>query len=295
MKTIFLKMRVASAIGFGAISIMGVLPTNSKNTIITLEEALKRADINIQLKANGNCSGNSVEMVITSQNHVKISIPSGYLFNPSSKDQQILLAPLYAEHTVLPNKLNIIKLKGFCTQANNKCPIKDGKMSVTLSKDSNLIKLAAFLTTYKIDDESATQAAIWCVTNKHSIASVHLDDTEKSLALKNLLHKITNLPVPWNTAKQKVSIDPFGNISTVTTTILGNISFFNPSQTQVSHKVIDSAGNIKLAPSAPKTIPAGVTAKLKFELAVSGWKKGKYAVIYFTSEGKELLRQEFLI
>ena len=38
-----------------------------------------------------------------------------------------------------------------------------------------------------------------------------------------------------------------------------------------------------------------INVKLNFEVSVSGWKKGNYSVIYYDTEGVEILKKEFVI
>jgi hypothetical protein len=260
-----------------------------------LSEVADQPNITTRIKSIGGHSGKCVELKITSKKDFKLKIPAGTLYYPADEGEQTLVAPIAMTYIIKKNVPRTIKIDGYCTESSDRSPKSEGIFSLGLTQDTALQTLVDFISKYKIQDKGAIQEAVWCVTDDESIANVHLGDPAQNKALRSLLAKVTRKEIPWHSASREIETDEAGNISTRTTTVFGNISFANPKPRTIQSKVVNAEGVTKFTNGKSHTIPIADNVKLNFEVSVSGWKKGNYSVIYYDTEGVEILKKEFVI
>lgn len=273
----------------------GFVSSNYGNAEITISDVVHDPNVKMELVSIGGHSGKCVQLKITSNKTFKLQIPAGTIYEPPSKNEQKLLAPMLASIQIKRNTPKKIALDGYCTQLSNRSPKNGGNFKLNKTKDSSLQQLILFFKKNKVTDENAIQESIWVVTNSQSISNVYLADTATNRKLKTLLGSLTKREVPWHTSRRNIQVDPLGNINTTTTIVQGNIRFNNPVASTIKSKVINEAGETKFENSKSYNIPKANNVKMKFKVGVSGWVKGKYFVIYYTTSGTELLKKEFII
>ena len=284
---LILVMLIGSAYGF--------INHSSKTKVINLADVLNDPSYHAEITSIGGHSGKCVSLKLNPTQTFKLNVPEGTLFYPADEGEQTLMAPMAKNYEIRRNTPRTIKLAAYCTEASDRSPSSGKGFKLGITKDTALKQLTQFFKRNRVHDQGAIQEAIWCITDNESIANVYLEDTAKNRTLKELLGALTQRKIPWHSARRTITHDDFGNISTSTTKVFGDISFINPKPITIQSKVVDSSGNIKFTNGKSHQIPIADNVSLKFEVTVQGWKKGKYNVIYYTSEGTEILNKEFVL
>lgn len=291
MKTLILLIGAILSFAF-------ITTSNPKNKSYSIQELISNPNYIVSTKSNGGHSSNSVMLSIRSNSNKDISlyVPEGTLFYPANENEQTLVTPREKMIAINKNKDNNIALHGFCTEASDRSPKSGGNFKTGTNKNEKLVKLLQFFKTHKGISKHAVQEAIWCVTDNESIAHVYTDDPEIDKKLKKALSEITGQKIPWHTKKRKIETNSNGYIVATPVEVKGEVTFSTTKKTTVKSKVINEAGEVVFPNDNNLEIPRALTnIKLDFKVRVNGWAKGKYYVIYYTTEGKTILKKEFTI
>lgn len=140
------------------------------------------------------------------------------------------------------------------------------------------------------------QEAIWCITDNESIANVYTNDTAVNIKLKQLLAELTGQKIPWYNTKRDLIVDEQGNINRNSIDLKGEVIFSTTKRTIIKSKIIKESGDLIHQYQKDFTVPKAIKdIELTFSVTVKGWDKGKYYVIYYTEEGTEIVKKEFII
>lgn len=262
----------------------------------TLQEIMRDPKFTVTSIANGGHSKNSVKLKIKSQlkKNINVIIPAGTLFHPINNSQQTLVAPVEQILAIKPS-VNNFTLNGFCTEANDACPKKDGAFTIGVSDNEKLTKLFKFIKDNEVDVHNM-QEAIWCITDNESIANVYTKDTAVNSKLKKLLSELTNQKIPWYNTRRNLTVDTYGNINRNPVELKGEIVFSTTKKTIIKSKITNEQGELMHNYNKDFTVPRAIKdIELTFSLSVKGWEKGKYYVVYYTKEGDEILKREFIV
>lgn len=262
----------------------------------TLQEILTNPKFNVTSVSNGGHSKNSVKLKISSNytSNINVVIPAGTVFYPENDHEQTLVAPVQQILAVKPN-VNNFTLNGFCTEANDGCPKKDGAFTIGVSDNEKLTKLFNFIKDNEVDVHNM-QEAIWCITDNESIANVYTEDTATNTKLKKLLSELTGQKIPWYNTKRNLEVDVNGNINRNPVELKGEVIFTTTKRTIIKSKIIDEQGELIHQYPRDFTVPKAIKdVELTFRVFVKGWKKGKYYVVYYTEEGTEIVKREFIV
>lgn len=289
------------ALGAGMLAIglsicMGFVTRIQTTQQFSLQEILKDPTVSATVKSIGGYSGDCVELQIKSnEKNFNLTIPQGTLFYPEDDGEQTLVAPIAKVYDIRKNQPQIIKLAGYCTEASDRSPRNGGKFKVGMTQDTAVLSLVNYFNKNGTHDKSAIQEAVWSVTDRESIANVYLEDDVSNTALRNHLSQLTNQPLPWHNARRNIETDENGYISRSTTKVFANVSFANETPTSIKSKVVNAEGVTKYESGNSYKIPKAYKVNLKFELEVSGWQRGKYAVIYYNTLGDTVLKKLFTL
>jgi len=289
--------RVALLFAVTAISFGFMVNSTSRKNQFTIQELIKNPKFEVNIVSKGGHCGKCVGLEIISKTtkSIKVRIPAGTLFYPTDNDEQTLIAPKQEMFAVKKGKSNYFDLSGFCTESSDRSPKKEGEFKIGINKNKKLTKLLAFLKGNKKLKKSTIQEAIWCITNNNSIGNVYSANPEDVKELKKTLASITGREIPWQTTQRNIDVDERGYIVTTPVKVEGKIIFSTLKPTKVKSKIVDSTGNLVYEFTKPFNVPKVTNAKIGFKITVKGWDKGKYFVVYFTAEGKELVKQEFVV
>ncbi|MCC6460599.1 MAG: hypothetical protein IT260_09035 [Saprospiraceae bacterium] len=139
-----------------------------------LADALAKKLISIQVVGIGGHEGESLKLRCKNLRGqlLRVRIPQGLLMEPADSSMQTLVlaeAHSLAVNTRMPAE---ILLKTFCTQAGDGSPSSGTVFSVGAMAPDKLCQLLKFMSSNSKLDVQGAQAAVWCVTNGQSLASI---------------------------------------------------------------------------------------------------------------------------
>lgn len=260
----------------------------------TLKELVKNSKVEVQIKSNGEHAGESVVLEINSTfNHdITVKVPAGTLFIPEDKEEQTLVVPKQELISISSKQTKETLLNGYCTESRDNSPSKGGDFTLGMTSDKKLSKFLTYLKTNEVDPDNL-QESIWCITNNHSIGNIYVED--KKSTLKETLSKITGKKIPWQSTKRKLTVNQQRRIVPIPLLIKGDIIFKTTKLTTVKSKIVKENGELIHDNEKTMKIPKSNRVSLTFNIKVKGWDPGKYYVIYYTTEGRELVKQQFVV
>jgi len=262
----------------------------------SLEQLKDNPKFEVSINANGNYSGNSIELVVKSTNKkdVELYIPTGTVFYTSEDGQQILIVVEDVHLVITKGRTKKKTLDGFCTEASDGVPGESLDMAYMLTKREQLQKLANYINENKGFDDHLIQEAVWCVSDKHSLANIYYDDKNKALKLTEFVAELTGQEITWHKVKRRLGqSEGFIQINPIFVT--GRVHFSTDKQTTLRSKIIDKDGNLVFENTKEMSIPKKDHVEMDFNLSVSGWNKGMYFVIYYDQDENVILKKEFEI
>jgi len=267
--------------------------SNNKQSIFTLQELIQDPMFSVKIISNGNYTGGSVSLEIESKfsKNVTMKIPQGTLFYPEDENKQTLVLPKMELITINKKSIQSHLVNGYCSEASDKCPSEGGVFTVGNSKNTKLKQLFVFLNTKEYDDNQI-QESIWCITDDKSIGNIYDEEDTK---LQETVASITGGRIPWQSTRREIAVDENQNIVAEPVEIKGKIKFGTKRITKIKSKIIRDNGELIHEFGKVMTIPKADDITLNFTVKVKGWEHGKYFVVYFTDENKELVKQEFTL
>lgn len=196
------------------------------------------------------------------------------------KDQTIALAA---------GQTFIAKLYAFCCQKKDRSPAKGHSFKVGTMASAALVKLAQFISK-KNFSTSAVQNAIWVLSDKHNLSSVHEGDRQENAELRALTAELAGIKMPWYYISYK---DVPGMVfSDKASTLSGKIDYTLTSATSVTVIVKNTNGMIIRTLLENKAQnPGRQVVPLSFP--VSGLSKGKYQILVLDDDINLIHSREF--
>jgi hypothetical protein len=270
-----------------------VVKSSMKQSVFTIHELINNPNVLVKLVSNGRYSGKSVTLNIVSKlnNTIKVKIPEGTLFYPRDESEQTLVLPKTELITINKQSSKSLLVNGFCTESSDKSPKEGGEFKIGKTKDKKLLSLLSSIKN-KPFEEYQIQESIWCITDNKPLSNIYED---KGTELKEIVSQITGLPVTWQSIRREMSVDENNNIIPKPVEIKGELKFTNSKATLIKGKIIKENGELVYELSKGKNLPKAKNITLNFKVRVEGWGKGNYFVIYYTKEGEELIKQQFVI
>lgn len=181
-------------------------PDNEKS--LSIEKAINEGVVSAKFKGAGTYSGESVELEIKNLLSVDtlIRIEAGRRLTSDDTTLQDILIVKELELFLAANEIKRLKLFGFCCQAHNGAPGYTG-FKAGYMEDSAFVVLANYLAQSNLPTD-VMQSAIWVMSDKHSLSSIHSDNEKDKEKVKNLYKLISALKgidyvFPWYTLKYK--------------------------------------------------------------------------------------------
>ncbi len=198
------------------------------------------------------------------------------------KDNKIKLGPWAKLKT---------KVFGFCCQSSDGAPKTKMKFNVGYMAPADWVRLAQFLSTSNFENNTL-QAAVWCISNNHSISSVYGEPEALVKALKDTLGSIKKIPVPWYTTTYETS----------------DTSVFTGDPKRVSGKFnyyVKHHGDLVVAIKNKNGHTVKILSEFynhgegsfeyQFDLNVKGWSKGEYHLVVYEDYATVLANKSFKI
>jgi len=168
------------------------------NSILSVEEAVKKGFVKLTIKSKGGYTGDVIEMKVqnlTGRN-LELKIEAGRKLDSKNQEQQDILVTREQEFFVNANQPKTINVFGMCCQANNSAPTANFEYSLGYMADSNLIKMSRFIDKNKYYSNYSAQQSVWVVSDNNSIGSIDDEDKEVKNNLRNFVSKLTGKLIP---------------------------------------------------------------------------------------------------
>ncbi len=280
---------------FGICLGLFALPANAIKRY-SLEEIQANPKFDVSIKANGQFSGKSIELQIKSnfKKSVEVLIPAGTVFYTPEEDDQILI--LVEEELLVLSKGNTRKkvLDGFCTEAKDGVPRDELSMAFMPTEREQLQKLADFINEHHGFDKHAIQEAVWCVSDKYSVANIYSPDKKKTKELAQFVADLTGQTLSWHNVRrdhrivgERIVVNPV--------MVVGEVTFTTTRETTLKTKIVNESGETVYEKTNSRKLPKVENITMEFSWSVSGWEAGKYNVIYFDEDGKTIFEKAFEI
>lgn len=284
-----LAVFVISAVSFVVYSFSGDLST------YRLDEAMSKDLIKCVATGTGNYSGSSMLATVKNKSDKKlfIRIPPGMIFQPADTGMQDLLIVREALMVLEPGASRTVELQGFCCRSSNRAPSAGISFKPIKTSDPRLTTVAEFINSNKFSPD-AIQSAVWCISDKHSVADIYAEDPSSIKPLRDEVCKLTGEKDVWYSSQVEHKVNEQGYIEAIPVEVSGSITITLNKATKVKQVVYKADGEVMWAPNADMTIPHAGTISYKFRLEVKGWEKGNYYVLV-TDSNKTLLKQSFSI
>ncbi len=281
---------------FLVLSFLLITTTSFAIKTYTLDELKENPKFEVSINANGEYTGNSIELKVVSSNKkdVELLIPAGTVFYTSDEGDQILI--LMEEQLLVIAKGRTKKkvLDGYCTEMNDGVPGEEMAMAYMPTKREKLQQLANFINENKGFDNHTIQEAVWCVSDGQSLANIYSADKKKSEKLTKFVAELTGQEVTWHKVKRRLGHSG-GQIQVNPVMVTGNVSFSTPKKITLKSKIVDAEGNMVYENPKAMPVPKMDEVEMEFNLSVAGWDKGTYFVVYYDEEDNTILKKEFSI
>ncbi len=268
---------------------------SAKEKKFTLGKGLKSGMFKATVKGKGGHTGDCILMNIVNMSSLDttIYIEAGRRLNSVDSTVQDILIVKELPLLVKAGEEKEINIYGFCCQATNHSPSKDENFEIGQMADSNLIKLAEFLSKNPYE-ESIVQNAIWVVSDNHPLASVGSSDAVKRKELRKLhtlLATIKHLPVDFSWYSLTYKTDTARLFSGVADSLYGDIDYSLWKGSSASLIVSDERGHVVHRIFVDKFHNPN-TYSYEVKMSVDGWPKGKY-YLRLVADNQKKLEKEF--
>lgn len=145
-----------------------------KTLVIELSEALSKKMVALHLEGSGGHQGESLRLQCRNLlgRALRVRIPQGQFMEPADSSMQTLVVSEAVSLFVGAKTPGETTLKTFCAQSGDRSPMPGTAFSVGAMAPDNLCHLLRFLSANGKTDSPDAQAAVWCVTNNHSLSSI---------------------------------------------------------------------------------------------------------------------------
>ncbi len=170
------------------------VPSPLPITSLSLEDALKRSDLDLSFESLGGSSRDCVSLkaVNRSGKSIRIEVPAGtYLHHPENQD---ILVTRDAVIALNSGKEGQTELYGFCTQPHSSTPESEEVFKV-LEPDKKWTELAGLLKDRGLD-ASVEQSVVWACTKDYPAGGLMIN-REKDKDLVEFITTVRGEEVPW--------------------------------------------------------------------------------------------------
>jgi len=166
---------------------------------ITLEDALRKRLIQLEIKSKGGHLGDVIEMKIKNvcTKALHLILETGRRLDSKNNNEQDILVTKPMEMEVVPNQVCNANVFGMCCQAHNMGPSSSSIYYIgTMPDDTNLIRIAEFINKYKYYTSAAAQEAVWTISDNSSIGSIATGTKSEINNLQHFVSKLTRRKIP---------------------------------------------------------------------------------------------------
>ena len=224
------------------IALFAVTTLSARHRCVTFNEALKTGLISAKALSAGGYQGYCMKLQVSNKtpDSLDVQIDAGTLFNSvDNKYQDILMVK--EEHLKLKRyETNQLKIKGYCCQSGNYSPFPNCKYDFAKKADSNLVRLAQFLSAHKLEP-GAEQNAVWAISNNHPTASILSKDDLAQYELRKLVAAMKHEKTPWYLLNTSHCVDRNGRVRYYSERLSGTLSYTLDKDEYVTLTVYDAS------------------------------------------------------
>ena len=259
---------------------------------ISLKDAIKQNLISVTIKSNpgenshyGKCI--SLDINNKTSKNLKIDLlPGMFLIPEDSNKQQMMVAEemLIALNPAASKKLTI---NAFCTQMSKSSPIEDLEFKAGKMAKGHLLELVKLIIKNKFFS-SASQNAIWCITDNNDLYSINSDDENENKILREFVSEATGKPL--NAVYYKAP-----RSSREEVTFRDTIVFSNRDGGIYSLIMLSEDGEEMIEYYKDRNIRPNYKTTQTFSLTYSGFPVGKYYFRLTKNKTEVIYNKEIII
>lgn len=187
----------------------------------------------------------SLSITSSSNDALTLNMEYGYALVPEDSSLQTMLVTQTLIVKLQPKQKKRYAVYAMCTEATNGSPSSDENFVMGKRASGNLLGLAELINRKKYQG-NASQDAVWCLTDNHSMKSIYSDDTTMMYDLRRFIAKAKNLPLSsiYDIA-ENFEIQPRQPTYTVTTTYSGTLSYNVLRSSKVMIALFDEDNHMK--------------------------------------------------
>lgn len=283
MKTIFLL----------ALAII-TMPLEARHLKLNLQKALELKLVKAKASGLGGYQGYCVNIDLKNltKDSLMVVVEAGRRLNSVDDKMQDILIVKEELINLKNSEQKIFKVKGYCCQASNFAPSPNASYDINKLADSNLVKLARFLSLGKFE-ASTEQQAIWSISDKKPTASISGINDTLLLPLKQLVCNIKGEVMPWYNLSSGTFVYSNGSICNYAIALRGKLSYSSDTEEYATLYVFNAKGQ-QVCMVKSEWIKQGQNKDYPLNIPVKGLDKGKYTIALLSPQ-KELAKKEFEI
>lgn len=265
----------------------------AKHQRLNLQKAVDLKLVKAQAQSTGAYQDYCINLNLKnmSPDSLIVTVEPGRRLNSLTESDQDILVTKEELIVLAKGEEKWFPVKGFCCQANNHAPKKGAKYSINTLADSNLVKVARYLSTRNFDMH-VTQEAIWAISDNRPTAQIAGKNDSLIAPLRYFVAGIKGEPIPWYTIISKTFVFSSGAMENYPLYLRGKLNYTNDKECYSTLQVLDAKGNI-VSDIVQQWIMPG-TRDYDLNIPVKGLAKGKYTVELVTAQ-KQLVKKEFEI
>jgi hypothetical protein len=264
------------------IGLLIFINAEARQTKITLKDALERKKIRACAHSLGGYSGNCMEVFIENitKDTLLISIEAGRRLNSIDDKQQDILIVKQQDILLSGGQKTNVVVKGYCCQAGNGVPVRNASYGIGSTSDSNLVRLARFLNSHKLNSNDE-QNAVWAISDKKQTALIGSGDS-LSMILRRYVAKLKNEPVPWYTIESRNIVNE-GMVFNSPLNLTGDLNY-TLENTRYVTCYLYNVNSVPVCAIREGWLLPGSGQKYFVNLPVKTLAKGRYKIILKTDD-----------
>lgn len=182
-------------------------------------------------------------------------------------------------------------LLGFCCQVHDRGPADRAQYDIGYMAPDSWIRLATLI--HQNDfPYSASQHAVWCLSDNLPVSSIYSEDEKLVRPLRQLVCNVKGEQMPWYMLSyQKDTARLFSNIPE---RLLGTVEYYLRNDAVVTINIRSSTGEVVTVLAKESGMGPGMH-KLPVDLNVKGWPKGRYDLMIYTDYAKLVSKSTFIL
>jgi hypothetical protein len=271
-----------------------VLKLQANHIHLTLKQALDKKYVKAEARSLGGYQGYCIQLQLKnlSKETLHITVEAGRRLNSLDEQYQDIL--IVKEELIVLNtkEYKCFSVKGYCCQAANRCPVKQSKYDLNKLADSNLVKVARYLSANEFD-QSAEQEAVWAVSDNRPAANIATMNDSLLQPLRETIAGLKGEVLPWYRIISKRYVTRLGTIVSIPFHLQGELYYSNPTDDYVTLSVKNEDG-MPVCLIKSQWLKSELQAVYKLDLPIGGLERGKY-VVELRAGARELSRREFVL